>query len=599
MSNDVRQYKVRPNHAKYQPSHILYLDTETTFKKENDIEQHKMNLAWTCYYKRGSGKKKSTESWRYWRISEIMNHYIESRCFDKAVLYVFAHNIFFDLQASGFFHYFTKSGWVLDFTYDKGLTYILVIKKGKKRIKCISTTNYFPISLKKLGDLMGLPKLDVDFGKATIEQLKIYCRRDVEIVKMAVEYWLAFVKEHDMGKFTMTRAAQSFASYRHRFMPQKISFHRDEELNEFENAAYYGGRVECFERGEIKDGPFVSLDVNSMYPFVMRQNKYPSRFIYKLKNPNPRKLKKILNEYCCVAKVMINTDIPAYPIRQDNKIIFPVGVFWANLCTYGMQYANNHGHIEEVESIAVYTKSTLFVDFVDYFYPLKSRYKEAGNKIMERISKDILNSLYGKFAQKAPIIMEELEITHDGYYRDEVFNLVTGKKETVTKLFNKLTVEVDTETAKNSMIAISAHVTEYARFYLWEIIQQVGLENVLYCDTDSVKIRKKHMDKVLNLLEDKELGKLKIEEEFKHFTVNGAKDYKTEHYRKLKGVPKTATKIGDHKYRYKNFAGQSTHLRKRVDDYFIVKDIEKTVLPYYDKGITLDDGKVIPFTLAL
>ncbi|GAI05867.1 unnamed protein product, partial [marine sediment metagenome] len=77
-------------------------------------------------------------------------------------LVVFAHNIGFDLQASGFYKHMAHWGWKLTFIYEKGLTFLLIIHKGERVIKLVSTTNFYNASVKDLGELIKLPKLEVD-----------------------------------------------------------------------------------------------------------------------------------------------------------------------------------------------------------------------------------------------------------------------------------------------------------------------------------------------------------------------------------------------------------------------------------------------------
>jgi len=577
---------------------MLFIDTETKHRTYKGVQQHRIDFGWTCYVRKRPDKDNDQETWRFWDNPLKLCQYIDGLAKKKTVLYIYGHNIFFDLQVSDFFYYFTAWGWLYRFGYDKGLTYILSITNNLRNIKAVSTTNYFPFSVKKLGDFIDLPKIDVDFEKTPRKELIAYCRRDTEIIKKAMEYWFEFVKTHDLGKVGLTRASQSFNAFRHRFKPHGLNYHRDEELSEFERQAYFGGRTECFFRGEVKKGPFVSLDVNSMYPFVMSSYEYPKKYLYYIKNPTHYKVLQAVENRAVVAKVRLSTPDPVYAVRQNGKIIFPVGNFTTHVCTGGLKYAIENNHLIDTEEIVVYKSDILFVPFVEYFYTLRKKYQLAGNKIMVRITKDILNSLYGKFAQKTPIITEEMDINYKSYWREEIFDLTKGEVITITAMFNKRWTTTGEKPGKNSMTAISAHITEYARLVLWNIIKTLGQDKVLYCDTDSVKIRKKDIKPISYMLDKEKLGMLKIEETFNYFKISGAKHYITEHNRHIKGVPKNAKQLDDYEFEYTSFTGQNTHLRKRINRWFEVSRIKKVCKPKYDKGITLDNGVVTPFNLS-
>lgn len=588
---------IRKNHQKTLPSRVLYFDTETRTQREGIITKHRMDIAWSCFTRYNKNGDEIVSKWTFHNSPYLFCEYITELTQHKKTLYIMTHNAFFDLQVSDFFYYFTKWGWILDFYYEQGLTYILCIRKEDKTIKVVSTTNFFDTSVKALGKMLNLPKLDVTFGDVTPEDLSKYCKRDVEIIKKAMEFYYAFLREHDLGKFCMTKASQAMHAFRHRFMYSKIYIHENQEIKDFERLAYFGGRTECFFIGEPEGGPFVSLDVNSMYPYCMKNYFVPTKLVNYRENVPLDLAEDILKTFCVVAEVDINTDVPIYCTRDHGKLIFPIGRFKAHLCTEGLKIALQRGHALQIRRLAVYQRAKIFDDYIDYFYYLKSEYKKQGDKIMERMSKLFLNSLYGKFAQKIAIEDQQEDVTFDGYFRRETLDLVTGKTEIEYKLMNKRVVLWGEEDGKNSFTAISAHITETARLVLWKIVEDIGYDNVLYCDTDSVKIRQSALHNLTYPLDKLKLGALDVEEKFEYFNIKGPKSYETEHIRKLKGVPSKAEQINDNTFKYPSFLGQKSHMQKQITRFFIMRDTVKTVGSTYDKGVVLPNGKVEPIEL--
>ena len=131
------------------PVNLLFFDTETKQKQvqaemrnelyifegseyflsdeDKTMELHRMKMAWTCFCNYDTSKKLHGDTWKFWTDIKKMNEYFLSLTGVNRTLYMFGHNIFFDLQSSDFFYYFTKWGWVLDFLYDKGLLNIRLI----------------------------------------------------------------------------------------------------------------------------------------------------------------------------------------------------------------------------------------------------------------------------------------------------------------------------------------------------------------------------------------------------------------------------------------------------------------------------------------
>lgn len=473
--------------------------------------------------------------------------------------------------------------------------YILIIRKGRKRIKCISTTNYFPEKLDIVGEFLGLPKIAVDFDKATQTELSTHCRRDTLIIKKLMTHYLAFIDKHELGKFALAKGGQALSSYRYRFMTNPIYPHSNETVKELEQAAYMGGRTECRFLGKVKGNSFIGLDVNGLYPYVMKKQLYPYHLVDYKDGSNLEYLANVLNNFAVLGKVSIETDEPAYAVRYKHKIVFPTGRFVTYLCTAGLRYALEHNHITGIEALAVYQQADLFSDYISFFAGLKERYSKDKNKIMRHFAKDMSNSLYGKFAQRRKIVEASYQIDYKGYYREEVFDTVTRQTEITTKMFNRIWITYGSEICPNSFVAISAHVTEYARFYLYELMKKVGVENVLYTDTDSLKIHSQYLPKLKRYISPYTLGKLKIEDRFSEFEILGAKHYRTNHELRIKGVPDSAVKVGKYKYKYTSFMKQATHLRSQITRFYITKPMIKTVEPFYDKGIVLPDGTIKPF----
>ncbi|MBA7601419.1 hypothetical protein ES703_08492 [subsurface metagenome] len=591
-------YKImRKNHALGGPRNCLYLDTETKTKEIEGYVAHRMKMAWTCSARYDHKGKQIREKYRYWESTRLMWDYIFSLAREKTILTLFAHNVFFDLQASDFFHYAQKEGWTYAFNWEDGMTYILVVKKDKRTLRILSSTNYFQSSLAELGEILGYPKGKVDFDKVSKKKLSEYCKRDVEILKKAMEFYFSFVLENDLGKFGMTQASQAFRAFRHRFMKEKICIHQDTYVKSLERASYMGGRVEAFNWREQTEGPFVTLDVNSMYPYVMKKHYVPVQLLEVKKNVSLDRARETLTRFCVVCEVELDTDKPIYAVRTKNKLLFPTGRFVTYLCTEGLKEALRRGHVKKILVMAVYRRAKLFDEYVDFFFTLKTQYKTEGNKVLETMCKLFLNTLYGKFGQKRTETFKWKDKKPGQYHKEMIFDLTRGIWITETHLLGMVIHKRSEGEAPHSCAAIAAHITESARLYLWELFEKVGFEKVMYCDTDSLKLRASDTGPLKPLMDKYRLGCLDLKDTNERLDIMGAKAYRTEDKLVMKGVPKKATRIDNYKYEYYTFFNQATHLNEGVTRYYLTKKTIKDVTPRYDKGEITTEGQIIPFQL--
>lgn len=578
---------------------FLYFDSETKSKKVEGVKCEFFYMGWTCLKESWSRYFPDISEWRYWKNEQKLNEYIEKTAMSGKPLYLIGHNIFFDIQACGFFHYFTKWKWVLDFVYDKGLTYILKCKKKDSVLTIISTTNYFNCNLAFLGKMVSLKKLDIEFKKAKDSELKVYCKRDVDILIKAISYYKAFLIRNRLGYMGLTKSAQAFIAYRHRFMHHKIMIHSDETVTALERKAYIGGRVECFRIGKIYGGPFVSLDINSMYPYVMANNMYPWKLVEYNRQFDIERYKQILKSFSVVAHIEVDTPESAYAIHYDDKIIFPIGNFECYVCSTGLQYAIDNQHIKRIINIAVYRQADLFSHYVQYFYNLKLKYGNKKNLIMRELCKYMLNSLYGKFGQKGIKRIEFDEISGRNYYKEVVWDSVRHSYVIILKLMNKLIYQYQDNEGENSFPGLAAHITENARFVLWQLIKGLGKHKVLYCDTDSIKIRQSDISHLHWDMDAVRLGALKIEDTSNELYIGGCKNYRTENIRKIKGIPHKAIEIEPGTFEFTMFGRQNIHLRKGQDRGVITTRTTRELKAVYNKGNVSPEGIVTPFRFPL
>ncbi len=596
---DFKQRRLQVVKGSKIPDRWLYMDTETKTELIEGFECERFYIGWTCMRETFSKRFGDITEWCFWKDELKMNEYLQDIVLNKKPLYLVGHNIFFDLQACGFFDYFTHWGWVLDFVYDKGLTYILRCKKDKSKLTIISTTNYFDQSLKKLGQMVKLPKLDVDFGKASLKHLKVYCKRDVDILIKAMKYYISFLDKHKLGSLGMTKSSQAFISYRHRFMYNTISLHSEEAVTQLERKAYIGGRVECYRLGKIYGGPFVSLDFNSMYSYVMSVNEYPSKLVEYNQQFEIERYKEILRSFSVVACIEVDTPENCYAVHYKGKIVFPIGNFCCYVCSTGLKYAIDQGHIKRIIEVAIYKKIDLFSKYVNYFYDLKLKYDKDNNLIMKQLCKYMLNSLYGKFGQKG-IVRNEYDVpTGRTYYKEDIWDPEKMDYVIIIKLMNKLIYQYHDEEGENAFPGITAHITENARFVLWNLIKNVGQHKVLYCDTDSIKICTSDLHSINWTMHDNILGALKTEETSNELFIGGCKNYRTEKKRTIKGIPNKAIEIAPNIFRFDSFGRQNIHLRKEMIKGVIVKKTTRTLRAEYLKGNVSEEGIVTPFRFSL
>lgn len=522
---------LRKNHATQGFSRLIFWDTETTPLATSDpnIKDHVLRLGVARSVKRENNKATRRKTLHY-KSNEEFWEWVIDHLSEKQPLYMFAHNIGFDLTISGFWGKLDDGTFVLsrtETTTDKTtgelktkiwkgcfcdndpptIITVLHAETGCK-ITFLDSMNYYRHSLRAIGDKLGVPKLEMPDWEASDEEWFNYCENDVIVLEQAILTLMDWFRDNDYGNFKLTQASLSMAAFRHRFYSHGICLDNESSYENIERDSYYGGRLELFRMGEIP-GMTYQLDVNSQYPSVMHNNLFPvERITHSRKSTVEMTPEKLTVEY--IATVRVKTDVSRYPLRVKGiGTIYPTGQFITTLAGPELQFAKRNGDILEVYDWARYRLEPVFRRFVSHFWGRRKEAKERNDNVEDYFLKILMNSLYGKFGQQTPE-WEDLDSVNDlpqwvqGFLAPEEYEdfieqpnptapqYLIWKKQGEHKQVKYRTIgkhcqmSQERKPHRNSFCAISSFVTSYARAQMNNLIDIAGRENVYYVVTDAV-----------------------------------------------------------------------------------------------------------------
>jgi hypothetical protein len=137
--------------------------------------------------------------------------------------------------------------------------------------------------------------------------------------------------------------------------------------------------------------------------------------------------------------------------------------------------------------MAVYQLGPIFRDYVNHWY--KEREKSRVGKLphLEKFAKLMLNSLYGKFAQRTPRWVDAPGITPDvDFGQFWHFGLNDTKPKVYRSFAGNVQTKADSVDGSNSFCAISSFVTSNAREYMRQIRELCPENSIYYQHTDSL-----------------------------------------------------------------------------------------------------------------
>lgn len=258
---------------------------------------------------------------------------------------------------------------------------------------------------------------------------------------------------------------------------------------------YYGGRVECFGSGILK-GNWNVYDVNSMYPFVMRNCVHPLGTSYvspHIKTLDSNGWIKGFSDRFYFCRVT-GLNHGALPIRlkgaQGGGLSFreKSGTFYTT--SHELRAALSMGifTVIQIEEAYIPRQTQNFAQFVDVFSAEKIAAKKAGDKIKETFAKLILNSAYGRFGIN-PFEFYDYYIQLPGTPRPNAEFEPLESNDSFTIWRARIFEPVEKGQESNVIrgfedVAIAASITSAARAVLMRAV--FTAQNPVYCDTDSI-----------------------------------------------------------------------------------------------------------------
>lgn len=615
-----QEHKLKPNKSSTYPKQILFYDTETAPTSiDSDTKRHDLKLGVGCYYQEKGNKQAAHEDYFDFTTVKAFWDTALNLVTTNRRLIIIAHNLDFDFLVCHGLSELKERGWFAQNMIISGnvdiwsfvqykhppdspawKSYVADKKKKPRVVKTIiflDFMNYFKMALAKLGENIGVPKLKIDFETCTDEELRVYCRVDVKIMVEVWKRWTAFLQTHELGVWGKTLPSQAFNAFRHRFMKHDIFIHSNEPALQLERRAYHGGRTECFQIGEFKQGPYYLLDVNSMYPSVMRYRDYPTALLSYQEKGCWEDLLYHIKDKAIVADVLVESNRSAFPFRYKGKLIFPVGRFRTTLTTPELLQAIDHREIKELGTMAVYEQAPIFARYIDFFYKKRVGFKMAKDTAYVFITKLLMNSLYGKFGQQLDQFVPIAEDREHKLNFWSEWDADDQKWLSFKQINGKVEVFDGKAEAYNSFPAIAAHVTAHSRLLLHLLLSSVPRYSLFYADTDSLIVDQRGYDAVKHLCSNTRLGALHLEKQSSAIQINNVKDYVFARHRKIKGVRKNAEKLGRDVFAQWQQVSLKAVIRQDKPDACFWHRVKKHLKGVYNKGMVYPDGMVLPFRL--
>lgn len=401
---------------------------------------------------------------------------------------------------------------------ETGSIYCIKVRQGDTTTEFRCSYKLFPKSIKEIGEMVGIPKLNETHNYEEIkhydsvydlpdEEIK-YITNDVRIMVALIKY----LQEKNVKGMTMSSSAyKNWEQDKYQLCKHQMKKNPNEEIVEIVRKSYRGGitKVNPAYAG-IEFNDVISFDVNSLYPSVMYENPMPigDGKIYKSVEEGRKDNRYLFIIVAYVQYAKVRTNCHAFIGNQsgfsysrkysyddviENKMVY----LW--LDEYNLFNLVYDAQVTIMKVVGWKKANYVFKDYIDRWYKVK---ENAKNGTERSLAKLMLNSLYGKFGMndsrvtKVPVAIGDTII-----YKTIENNTTYYYKE------------------------VASYITSKARCKLASFMNRCG-DKFLYCDTDSVYYIGHEIPEIFkDVVDPKKLGYWKYEGHYTRFKALKAKCY--------------------------------------------------------------------------
>lgn len=533
---------------------------------------------------RRSGKAE-TQTWRVgcairWRTDLKTGDHAEGRVFDDpATLWawvadychkerrtvMWAHNLGHDLRISQALTILPSLGFTLEWcNLDRNVS-AMVWRSDNGTLILADTWTWLPVSLKAIGASTRLVKFPTPNGNASQETWDAYCMRDAQIVYRAVSDLVAFVRTEHLGNWQPTGAGMAYATWRHRFMSDKILVHDDYDALAAERTAMHTGRAEAWRHGTITDQLWSEVDMRNAYLTIGEECELPRKLHYGCKSVSLGQYRQLRDRFRVLCRCHITTSVPCIPCRQGDRILWPTGTWETWLWDTEVDCALRYGASITIRQAYMYARGPILRDWAAWVRACLSGDMPDVSPVARTWLKHSSRALIGRVA------LRTRSWEHWGDNPDGITGITTiqdsetGETRRLMHVGGQTLIENGMAESRDSIPMVTSWIMAECRVRLWEAMNAAGLDNIAHVDTDSLLVTAAGLERLRAAYGAIWARHWQVKGSWRTLDVAGPRNYTRGKQRVIAGLPVSAEPAGDNRFTGEKWASVALDLQARGD----------------------------------
>lgn len=504
-------HKLSGNAAEDSPHEVMVIDTETRSHGEGTSEVHTLRV-WDAAIMRRHGRNPSRPRIEYGAGStaEQLADWVEARVKSDPTVWVYTHNLSFDLSVTRLPLVLVDRGWQItqhNLAADSPWARLV---KASKAIRLCDSASILPYGLGHIGEHLGVGKLNLPQDGDDDQVWHARCRRDVEITMQALSQAMDWWDTQALGHWSATGPRTGWNMYRHLSIPRKDQhvveqrgpgtdswithghgypvIDPDPDARVFERSALYQGRREAWRLGDLPEGTYAELDFRHAYLSVAMNQPLPCRRGLAFDSLETSSRYVDDPHLSIIANVTVRTPVPRYPLRGKAGITYPVGTFSTVLCGPEIAEARNRGELVSIGRGYYYRLSWHMQPWADRVAAVIDDDAGSVPPAAVLMCKAWSRTVFGVWAARRSNVIIEGTSPESGWHAEHGVDTQTGAKCTVLNMAGRWQYILRDQESDDSFPAVLAWVQSHVRVALGAVIDAVPDWRMVSCSTDAVLV---------------------------------------------------------------------------------------------------------------
>jgi hypothetical protein len=481
-------HPLRLNDRTWTPHLVGFFDTEFPADPTNPGSPQLFKCACAAAVRRhGKGRNRPPGELRTTDPDELAS-WVERTAEPDLPLWLYGHHVAVDVQAAGLLDALLQRGWELGRHGLANPSLWAQLRKGHRSLHLCDSMSLFGVGEKRLGELVGYPKLSMPGYGDDLQEWLDYCWRDVEIGLVALTVAMDDWERNNMGRWTDTGPGCGWNSLRHRIKAGSVWIIPDERARAFERAAIYAGRRELLQFGQLPEPEYCDLDLVHAHTsvaacFSLPADRGPAFSHLEVTSP-------LIGGAGAgvIANARIRTQVPRYPLRTPQGVAYPTGEFWTVLCGPELAEARDRGELLEVGAGHGYVLRHWAAEWAEWACRVLDGQEPEVGPLLRQMVKGFSKTVWGRTAMRVTGTVRDGDGPTEELRIESGWDQSAGCNMTIIDWGWGRRVELQDAESDDAFPAILAWVQSWTRVLVSRLVDAVGTGAVVQVATDGILV---------------------------------------------------------------------------------------------------------------